>query len=137
MIETPVRPTGLDTEADALAALAELVEGREDYVYPAGEFGGCMNVDPENGCGRCLIGTLLLAHGVPAELFTLSLHPAEGHGGTANFSGINELTDRLIDLPEEVVSVLSAAQDAQDQGLPWGEALAAARDHAEWTGVPA
>jgi hypothetical protein len=98
-----------------------------------------MNIDPKTGCGRCLIGTLLLAHGVPPELFALALHPDEDGGDwTANFAGLNELVDEgLVDLPEEVVSVLSAAQDAQDQLFPWADALSKAREHAEWTGVPA
>jgi hypothetical protein len=132
-IETPVRPTGLDPVVEALTALAEVVEGRETYVYPSREFNGCMNVDPETGCGRCLIGTLLVAHGVPPELFLMSIHPTESGGGTANMAGIDELVDEgLILLPAQVVSVLSAAQDAQDQAHTWADAVAQARSHAEF-----
>jgi hypothetical protein len=138
-IETPVRPTGLDTVEQALDALAEIVRGQEDYVYPATVFGGCINVDPEKKCGRCLIGTLLLAHDVPPELFDFSIHPQECGGATANYAGIVELVEEgFIDLSQPVVDVLGAAQDAQDQAQTWGDAVAHARSHAAWDkGVPA
>jgi hypothetical protein len=132
-IETPVRPTGLDSVEEALAALAEIVRGQEDFVYESARYGGCMNMDPEKKCGRCLVGTLLLAHGVPPELFLMSVHPVETSGATANTAGIDELVDEgLIALPALVVSVLSAAQDSQDQAHTWGQALAQARSHAEF-----
>jgi hypothetical protein len=137
-IETPVRPTGLDTVEEALDALADVVEGRADYVYPRDQLGGCFNIDPaQHDCPLCLIGTVLLAHGVPAELFEFGI--SGGAPFTANSAGIDELvTQGLIDLPSPVVGVLSAAQSCQDNLMPWRVALDAAYQHAAYFhGVPA
>lgn len=115
----------LSTE-QAMAALEVVVaEAGEDYVYesPRHMQGGdesCFYVhrDPDGSDARpgCLVGTALHRLGVP-------LGELEKHEGTDAFTMLWHITD----LPDRARGAFSGAQEAQDTGETWGEALRQAK----------
>lgn len=74
----------------------------------------------------CLIGCLVVHQGVPAErFFDGTLTNNESAAGTL----LRELKEQgLAEADEVAVDVLMVAQDAQDTGKTWGEALTRARE---------
>ena len=96
--------------ADVLDAAVR--EKGEDFVYsPPGEWGICQYLHGTKP--GCLIGHVLIRLGaIPGELALQEGVPA------------NALEyDRLgLDIPQNAVEALQAAQDEQDEGETWGEA---------------
>lgn len=106
---------------DALDAL--LAEFGEDYVYQPPDEYGCVNVsqDAEGWHGSCLIGRVVIAHGVKPE--ELARRGAQGAGIAGT---LTTLGDRIT-ASNEVVRYLSHIQYYQDKGTAWGLAVAGAR----------
>lgn len=105
------------TGAPALALLREVVGERPDHVY-VNTVGG----DEDMACRYvhgdepgCLIGTVLYRHGIPLA----DLHLHEG-------SSVHSLPSVWLDV--DANELLQAAQNLQDRGTTWAEALAAAED---------
>lgn len=115
------------SEADVLNTLQAVVDERPDYVYarPAhmpADLGLCRYVhtaegDPETRTPGCLVGQVLSRLGIPLE----ELQKHEGSGAT-------NVTPLFIYTTGRAVDILQGAQDNQDGGDAWGEALSGALD---------
>lgn len=114
----------------AVALLRKVVYGREEYVYerfPASanlgsdDAGYCLNFDLD-GNPSCVVGHVLVEMG-------LSFEQAEVLGIATNRAVctvvpiLNEYPEFGWSFSQEAENVLTAAQQAQDDGRPWGEAL--------------
>lgn len=109
------------TRDDALAALRAAVEAKgEDYTYvnrhgePASPDVSCYYTHPTADGGwepGCIVGHVLVGWGV--SLDDLRAHEGDGAGGVCTHLGI----------PIAVAQTLSLAQQEQDAGGTWGEAL--------------
>lgn len=111
--------------ATAMRLLEEVVAAKgEDYVYvPRSSDGACTYLH-----GRkpgCIVGHVLIRHGVPVEVIRKwedrSADSLYHGGGLPNAATLTPLTD------EPTAVILQQAQEIQDQGKPWGEALLKAR----------
>lgn len=117
MGETAVRRI---TEPEFTQAMRDAVAERgEDWVYPKGEEAwegpdGQCRYFLDDGQPACLIGTALCKLGVPG------VRP--GHEGA--YAGL-VLHDIYGELPRGIPRAASLAQEVQDEGQPWGEALKA------------
>jgi hypothetical protein len=93
-----------------------------DHVYKRipgrdGSFAGCYNWDIENNCPSCLIGHVVYRLGASPELLTACV-------GDAASSLISKFVHQSgLRLEYGVMDVLGAAQQSQDDGRTWGEAL--------------
>jgi hypothetical protein len=104
--------------------VTDLIEGAvalkgEDYVYPIAvdgestEWGGCDYV--RDGQPSCIVGHVLVAAGVPPEQLSR-------HEGTSASNVVRSLKPEW---GEEVGVALDSAQELQDSGSTWSEALKA------------
>ncbi|MFJ8818180.1 hypothetical protein [Amycolatopsis thermoflava] len=123
-------PTEIVIDVDrALQLLREVVAERgADTVYQPVRLGASRPdraplpncVYAHNGAPSCLVGHALHRAGVPVE-------------DLAKMTGqIDELSwwPESLDVGSDAVEVFLAAQYAQDEGSPWGDALAAAEHEA-------
>jgi hypothetical protein len=115
--------------ARAITLLREVVaEKGADYRYQKVKSWGslaCLYV--HDGSCSCLVGHALHHAGVP----TSELNALDFYGNDDGDTGIAQVYGRLPDrfqLTGHAVEVLAAAQNAQDDGLSWGEALSAAEE---------
>ncbi len=111
----------------ALELLAEAVEAKgEDYVYPRGDFDGCSYVRDDQP--SCLVGHALFRAGLGVDVLrALDV----GDYGDSD-SAIGEVCKVSADLfgfavTDAAERALRVAQASQDCGVPWGEALEAAK----------
>lgn len=121
----------IGTVRDVYEEIAEIIKGREDYVYPIGA-GSCSYGDGSAGCSyvrdgepSCLVGVYLAAKGVPIE----SLHKADVG---PDFGEPEALLPRLVQeghltctSDNDLLLVgqyLAGVQGLQDTGTPWGTA---------------
>lgn len=101
------------TAEDARALLVRAIEEKgADYVYPRPNAGQCYYFHDTNEPG-CLIGTVL------AYLGFDSSEVREGCSASENIPGLIPIT------PMEVTDALFHAQEMQDTGSTWGQALIA------------
>lgn len=114
------------TDKTVMTTLREVVAERPDFVYKAQTTYSDDDATPmcgyvhtnENGakvCG-CLVGHVLNRLGVPLD----TLAEYEGKGAEYVVEGLD------LNLSRQTARVLWIAQDEQDRGKPWGEALAKA-----------
>ena len=104
---------------DAIAALREVVQGREDFVYtdsPDCENNVCVNWlrDGDGWRPSCIVGHVLTMWGFPEE--------DKVHCQVRGPSGTLAVQDE-IDTTPDVLAILGVAQGSQDNGSTWGEAL--------------
>lgn len=108
------------SDEDVLETLREVVAGREEFVYETpGNDGRCYYVHYSadgNKAPGCLVGHVL--HRLGGSLTGMESAEFEEPSGASSAAGI-QLTYR-----SELA--LAMAQEAQDSGLPWGEALSEA-----------
>lgn len=123
----------------ALALLRQAVEQKgEDYVYPSGDpysVGTKTCTYERDGEPSCLVGHVLFIAGVPVEVLARLDQYGEtefrtlAYGSTCEDDDGNEevlqepVLHEYAALTEEAVEALSAAQDTQDRGRTWGQAL--------------
>lgn len=117
---------------DVLAALERLVQRHgpdtryveRDPIYADTQV--CRNVD-EEGRPLCIVGTLLVEEfGISGSTFFE--RSVEGSGVDGLLDDLPEFTELLDDNEwSEVRNVLLVAQNAQDRGRSWGDALSSAR----------
>lgn len=106
----------LDSVRTGLLALVEQ-EG-EDFIYKRNN-GNCTYT--REGDGDCLVGRFLIAEGVPVErLETADQHPTGLRAPALLRQLVNE---GVITVTEPAIGVLDIAQDFQDSGEPWGDAV--------------
>lgn len=113
--------TTLPSSNDEWRALmvATIEERGADYVYETKVYGDCRYLALDEGGGKvtggaCLIGCMLLKAGVDPD----KLYEAEGlTAATALKMGMRDT------VPVGTLNALQAAQQTQDNGEPWGEAL--------------
>ena len=109
-----------------LQLLQKAVEERgEDYVYPvewktassadAAVMTLCMYVQPDGSGPACIAGYVMHEYG--ASLDFLKKHEGETTPNPGRELGVDTMS----------LILLFDAQGVQDQGLPWGQALARAR----------
>jgi hypothetical protein len=98
-----------------------VAERGEDYVYPKEDM--CPEFALNSVCQyfvgsrpSCIIGQVLAYKGITAEQVT----EFEGRGGPA-------VVQRFFDIDDSTQVLIYEVQSRQDDGLPWGEALANAR----------
>lgn len=113
----------IDTN-EALALLRAKINGNEDYVDPFGAHGGpcryssSVRAEPWGKIDYpgCLIGQILADLGAsPSELERL-----DEMGTVIDIVFVGEFP---VELSEGAATVFQAAQKAQDNGKPWGQAL--------------
>lgn len=91
-------------------------EKGHDYVYPSR--GECVYI--KDGKPSCIVGHVLVAAGLPVIAF----------GGCSgemrhNSAGIRHLSKVLeLDMDHDTVELLREVQWSQDNGTPWGQAVA-------------
>lgn len=109
------------TDAEVAKALRETVEGREDYVYDSGRIndGGCYYSMP-NGSPSCLVGFVVAK--LNPDAFEKVVEWEDG-GDFGDVADMTNVTDGEFNISTEVRRALQAAQEKQDSGAPWGEAL--------------
>lgn len=104
-------------------------ENGPDYVYDSGP--GCDYVrtdwdanDNPIYAPSCIVGHAFYYLGVPIEQIVVLDHQA--HGGIAHVA--HNLPELLgVELTREAEDVFATAQDKQDNGIPWGEAVESAK----------
>jgi hypothetical protein len=113
-----------------------VTERGADYVDPGSLGGfGCKYLDGD--VPGCIVGTALGLAGATTE----QLGAMDRHGGGGYYSSMSYLIDsgNLSTLPvettEAAAEVFLAAQQQQDSGTTWGEALEVARKRAEELGA--
>lgn len=107
------------SEEQVTEAMKAVVAGREDYVY---EFADSECLYAIDGAPSCVVGHVI--HRLDPELFK-QVEDWERNTGYGN-NGVNELLYESglgIDAPMNVVSALERAQELQDSGNPWRDAL--------------
>lgn len=100
------------TDEQVLVGLRLVSAGREEFVL---DESGCSYFD-DHGAPLCLIGHLLARHGV-------------GWGDMPVYNNDNVLLlveKGLVACSQPAAEAMAVAQQVQDQGLPWGEAVAMA-----------
>ncbi|KPC89903.1 hypothetical protein ADL27_38470 [Streptomyces sp. NRRL F-6602] len=113
------------TADEVMSTLRAVVAERPDYVYARPEAdnraAACLYVHHDDGTAKpgCLVGTVLHRLGVPL----VELEKVEGEGAVSAVSTVATL--EWHDAPS---SALQAAQEVQDDGGTWAEALAAAEE---------
>jgi hypothetical protein len=80
---------------------------------------GCVYFNEDTRCPSCLIGHVLHYKGVPYEVLDLAVANRE-----TDVSGL--ITDGILRLDLATESLLAIAQEHQDNGIPWGRAVALA-----------
>lgn len=108
----------MKTPSETLDLLRRAVEAKgPDYVYvePEGDVAACLYV--HDGQPSCIVGHVLNYCGL--------LGLAEENKAPSNIRALREHFDSA------ALVVLDAAQEIQDNGEPWGEALACAEVTAE------
>jgi hypothetical protein len=107
-----------------MSTLREVVADHPEHVYTApdhmaDDYLSCyyVHVDADGGNQRpgCLIGVVLNRLGVPLDVLA-----------TREGSGAYVVTSSLVETSSDVANALERAQDKQDNGATWAEALAAA-----------
>lgn len=127
----------IDAE-EAFDLLQQVVaEKGEDYVYHAptegSQSGTCLYVNPTDVTHRCIIGEVLVGRlGVPTDVFLdecpfLGERPFNGTGIVSLNAKPSFYKASGIKFTPEAASILNEAQQVQDTGRSWGEALKAAR----------
>ena len=109
------------TYEDVLAELREIIRFREGYVYeaPVGTAGTCVNFDPE-GNPSCLVGHWLALHGITGAFFRDADIPTSATV-TDLFCGNAHVMPMQVD--EDARHLLLLAQQRQDSGSTWGNAV--------------
>lgn len=117
------------TESNVIELLEQCIADRgEHYIDPQAESGTCTYVDyhgdhPKPGC---IVGLVLIKAGY--DIVTLDLWDSEISGltGSTNPDEIEGKTGVQVD--DKALYALRTAQDRQDCGKTWGDALRAAAD---------
>ena len=110
------------TAERALQLLREVVAERPGYVYEAPDSRGCAYVDPATGEPSCLVGHVFIRAGwSAAELRRW------------NRTAVSWLPSNLA-ISEGARCMLDEAQQVQDSGWTWGEALLTAEGFAAGPG---
>jgi hypothetical protein len=104
----------------ALDLMAEVVAGREDYVY---ERAGGFCVYAANGQPSCLVGQALARAGV-----TVAMLEEMDSKFETDIQHVREPEGLTLD--DEARDFFGVAQRRQDDGEPWGKALADAEAEA-------
>jgi hypothetical protein len=115
----------------ALEALNAAVEEKgADYVYE-GEGTFCAYV--ASGEPSCIVGNALHRLGVSIPTLVKMDKCAIGGSVITSRKVLDVLEDSGFTLDGDVITLLSTAQTLQDDEVPWGEAVRAARDEPmEW-----
>lgn len=111
---------------------AAIAEKGEDYKYPKNPsvFGGCVYFDPDTRQPSCIIGHVLAYLGLTAEDMEIdSPLPDIDSRNALAFASLVEEGDIQVDSPR-TEALLQVAQEQQDQGSSWGDAVAAAVSYA-------
>lgn len=120
------------TADEVLGIMAQVVaEYGEDFVYtkviPAGyTYPVCQNW--HDGCPSCLIGHIMHRWGMPEDVL-------ENNRSMGVTTLLSRFQVRHINMRIEAGAqrAMTAAQNAQDEGVPWGDCLEKARDAvADW-----
>lgn len=101
---------------------AAVAERGERYVYSEPE-DGCVYV--ADGAPSCLVGEALVAHGLPVGFFYQAVSYDKQFAAEANGLPMSLLHKAGV-LPfvtARARAALTAAQNVQDQGCSWGDAL--------------
>ena len=104
---------------EGLTAIVD--EFGEDYVYPEKEavIPRCLYV--HDGEPDCIVGKFLHSVGIPLERLKKA---DEVDGGTPAWKLLGQLEDeRVLTAEDRGLNILQRAQDHQDSGIAWGEAL--------------
>ena len=111
------------TDDQVVHTLRDVVNERPDHVYvsPAGEYGGCLYVDPSDGCPSCLVGHVLYRLG--ADMTGVARAENAGPDDASERGGLR--------LSIRAEQLLATAQAQQDCGETWGTALQVAEDEDE------
>ncbi|WP_030997529.1 hypothetical protein [Streptomyces sp. NRRL F-5630] len=113
------------TADEVMSTLRAVVAERPDYVYARPEAdnraAACLYVHHDDGTAKpgCLVGTVLHRLGVPL----VELAKWEGEGACSMVPSVTNL-----EWEDTSTLALQTAQEAQDAGVTWAEALAAAED---------
>lgn len=114
------------TVQEVLDTLAEVVKGREDFIYRPDESGTCHYAN-QDGTASCLAGQVFarLAPGTFQEIVAFEKQ-LDGISFNVDGLSIDDLyRDPLmpvLDAEPAVFTVLRIVQRSQDNGDPWGEA---------------
>ncbi len=131
----------------AYALLMDVTSGRLDYRYEVRPVAGWETAPEDdksyyercdyvrNGAPSCIVGHALYHAGVPTELLMILDGDPDRVGGISAFNISDDRRERHlgdIEFPVSITDgaahVFSAAQQAQDEGISWGEALREARE---------
>lgn len=118
----------------ALDRLRRVVKGREDYVYErigsVGGVGGMCAYFTPDGKPSCIVG-----HALAIEGLTLDEVGGENTASVETLDEHLQATGRWWGLTPGAVEVLAVAQQSQDTGETWGEALRCAEEAARHSGL--
>lgn len=87
---------------------------------------GCTYVTPQGKSPACIVGHALHWAGVPLDVLK-TLDEGGGEAATTACATVNSLTGLEVEVTPDAVSVLATAQNVQDEGGTWGDALRSAR----------
>jgi len=113
------------TPERALELMREVVaEYGEDHEYDPLQLpnGATACVYVHEGAPSCLVGHVLHRAGIPLDVMGAHENMGPAHPNFLRATGITE----------QVALPLAAAQDVEDEGMTWGQALAAAEARYAW-----
>lgn len=106
------------TYEETLRALNEVVrEKGYKYAYPRERRGACYNVF--EGEPDCIVGHVLVRLGVPIEWFDTDSRDNADVGDVCKALYLQD----LFEFEEDAKDLLGYSQAAQDNAIPWGEAV--------------
>ena len=104
---------------DVLLSLKEIVHAKgERYVYEKAVDGRCVYYDPDTEQPSCLVGHFVYKEGL---LSFDDIAPYEDDNAESMTQQLEH--DQIAYFDSRSVQLLNIAQELQDQGRPWGEAL--------------
>lgn len=103
--------------SDLWAEVKKVAAEQPDYVYPE-QYCRYQN----DGKPSCIVGQALYRLGMPVSVL-VEIDAAHGQGGISAYGLPYERPDLFVDDSASDLFALAEAQEAQDNRLPWGEAV--------------
>lgn len=113
----------ITTESVVKGLDALVAQEGEDFIYRKNA-GACTYI--KNDAGDCIVGRYLVAQGVPVERLKEADGTLSGVRAPALLRALKE--EGVLDYEERAVAILDVAQDLQDTGETWGEAVSYAKN---------
>lgn len=141
MIANNSEPLVTLTYNEAKAELLRLADANPDFIYkdPFRETDDlCVYFDPDSRAPSCIVGHVLAAHGVTLDGLNIFALEAQERGDVnvplTNESSVSALVGAGVigtKGDDRVRALLQSAQFSQDEGTPWGAAVAGAVNYVE------